>query len=175
MVVFWSCISLLLLRLSRLPSECYSNRLGNLGSNEEIYLVQVRLGQKYHTHPRSDRPWLELMTSRSWQYISCYWAALSTSRKIHCNYRYRALEGIYRLLCKWKKKTTSEGHILKMQNQGIWENVPDFRVMGKQHDIIGSSTTLDRSTTHPSFDLTRARTHNLQIMKIHFVLLRCLF
>ena len=32
--------------------------------------------------------------------------------------------------------------------------------------ILGSSTTLDRSTTHPKFDPTGARTHDLQIMTV---------
>ena len=41
-------------------------------------------------------------------------------------------------------------------------------------DIFGSSTTKDRSTTHPKFNLTGVRTHNLQIMTVHFMSLRSL-
>ena len=35
--------------------------------------------------------------------------------------------------------------------------------------IFGTSTTLERSTTHPKFDPTGIGTHDLHIMKIHFV------
>ena len=38
--------------------------------------------------------------------------------------------------------------------------------------IFGSSTTWDKSTTHPKFDQTWARTHDLQIMTAHFMSLR---
>ena len=31
-------------------------------------------------------------------------------------------------------------------------------------DIVGSSTTWDRSTTHPKFDPVRVRTHDFQII-----------
>ena len=40
------------------------------------------------------------------------------------------------------------------------------------HDIFGSRTTYGRSTTYPKFDLTGARTHDLQIMTAHFLSLR---
>ena len=39
---------------------------------------------------------------------------------------------------------------------------------------FGSSTTWNRSTTHPKFDLTTVQTHDLQIITAHFMLLRCL-
>ena len=35
-------------------------------------------------------------------------------------------------------------------------------------------TTKDRSTIHPKFVPTRIWTHNIQIMTVHFMLLRCL-
>ena len=38
--------------------------------------------------------------------------------------------------------------------------------------IFGSSMTLDRSTTHPKFDPTGVRTHDLQIMTVYFMSLR---
>ena len=34
--------------------------------------------------------------------------------------------------------------------------------------IFGSSTTWDRSTTHPKFAPARVQTHDLQIMTVHF-------
>ena len=40
--------------------------------------------------------------------------------------------------------------------------------------LFGSSTTSDRSTMHPKFNPTRVQSHNLQIMTIHFMSLRCL-
>ena len=42
------------------------------------------------------------------------------------------------------------------------------------YSIFDSRTTWDRSTTHPKFDLTGVRTHDLQIMIVHFMSLRCL-
>ena len=39
-------------------------------------------------------------------------------------------------------------------------------------DMFSSSTTWDRSTMHPKFDPTGARTHDLQIMTVHFKSLR---
>ena len=38
----------------------------------------------------------------------------------------------------------------------------------KYVDIFDSSMTQDRSTTHPKFDWTRIRTHDLQIMDSTF-------
>ena len=38
--------------------------------------------------------------------------------------------------------------------------------------MFSSSTTWDRSTTHPKFDPTGIRTHDLQIMTVHFMSLR---
>ena len=38
--------------------------------------------------------------------------------------------------------------------------------------VLGSSTTLDRNTMHPKFDLTGVQTHDLQIMTVHFMSLR---
>ena len=38
--------------------------------------------------------------------------------------------------------------------------------------MFGSSTTWDRSTMHPKFDTTGVRTHDLQIMTVHFMSLR---
>ena len=43
----------------------------------------------------------------------------------------------------------------------------------KYHNMFGSSTTWDRSTTHPKFDPTGIRTHDLQIMTVHFMSLGC--
>ena len=37
-----------------------------------------------------------------------------------------------------------------------------------------SSTLYDRSTKHTKFDLSRVRTHDLQIITAHFMSLRCL-
>ena len=39
-------------------------------------------------------------------------------------------------------------------------------------NILGSSMTLGRITTHPKFDPTGDRTHDLQIMTVHFMSLR---
>ena len=39
-------------------------------------------------------------------------------------------------------------------------------------NMFNSSTTWDRSTTHPKFDPTRVRSHDLQIMTVHFMSLR---
>ena len=39
-------------------------------------------------------------------------------------------------------------------------------------DVFDSSTTWDRSTTHFKFDPTGVRTHDLQIMTVHFMSLR---
>ena len=36
-------------------------------------------------------------------------------------------------------------------------------------DVFGSSTTWDRSTTHPKIDPTGVRTYDLQIMTVHFM------
>ena len=41
-------------------------------------------------------------------------------------------------------------------------------------DIFISSMTKDRSTKQPKFNLTGVRTHDLQIMTVHFMSLRCL-
>ena len=38
--------------------------------------------------------------------------------------------------------------------------------------MFSLSTTWDRSTTHPKFDLTGVQTHDLQIMTVHFMSLR---
>ena len=38
--------------------------------------------------------------------------------------------------------------------------------------MFSSSTTWDRSTMHPKFDPTGFRTHDLQIMIVHFMSLR---
>ena len=38
--------------------------------------------------------------------------------------------------------------------------------------MFSSSTTWDRTTTHPKFDPTGVRTHDLQIMTVHFMSLR---
>ena len=35
--------------------------------------------------------------------------------------------------------------------------------------MFSSSTTWDRSTMHPKFDLTGVRTHDLQIITVHFM------
>ena len=42
-----------------------------------ILLVQVWLRTEVLPTPNSTRPGFELMTSRSWQYISCHWDACS--------------------------------------------------------------------------------------------------
>ena len=42
-----------------------------------IFLVQVRLRTKVPHTRRTIRPGVELMTFRSWQYISCHWDACS--------------------------------------------------------------------------------------------------
>ena len=38
--------------------------------------------------------------------------------------------------------------------------------------MFGSSASWDRSTTHLNFDLTVVRTHDLQIMTVHFMSMR---
>ena len=43
----------------------------------KFFLVQVRLKTEALNTPSSTRPGFELMTSRSWQHISCYWEACS--------------------------------------------------------------------------------------------------
>ena len=48
----------------------------------KIFLVQVRLRTEVPCTPSSTRPGLELMTSRSWQYISCHWDACSNQSAI---------------------------------------------------------------------------------------------
>ena len=55
-----------------------------------------------------------------------------------------------------------------MQTSGFQENwglIQDLPV----NYIFSSSTTWDRSTMHPKFDLTRVRTHDLQVMTVHFM------
>ena len=47
-----------------------------------ICLVQVRLRAKVLRTPISTRPWFELITSRSWQYISRHWDACSNQLAI---------------------------------------------------------------------------------------------
>ena len=42
------------------------------------------------------------------------------------------------------------------------------------YDIFGSSMIQGRSTMHPKFDLSGVRTHDLQIMTVHFMSLRLL-
>ena len=42
-----------------------------------VSLVQVRLRTEVLRTPRSTRPGFKLMTSRSWQYISCHWDSCS--------------------------------------------------------------------------------------------------
>ena len=43
-----------------------------------------------------------------------------------------------------------------------------------QLNMFGSSTTWDRSTMHPKFDPIGVRTHDLQIMTVHFMSVRLL-
>ena len=54
----------------------------------EILLVEVRLRQKYYAPPSSTRLGFELMTPKSWQYISCHWDTYSnhsaSSDFYHC-------------------------------------------------------------------------------------------
>ena len=38
--------------------------------------------------------------------------------------------------------------------------------------FFGSNTNWDRSTTHPKFEPTGVRSHDLQIMTVHFMSLR---
>ena len=55
-----------------------------------------------------------------------------------------------------------------------------FFKSGKMYNVLkytkifmfSSSTTWDRSTTHSKFDSTGVRTHDLQIMTVHFMSLR---
>ena len=71
--------------LSKLLSQVYSDgsgNLGSLGSNKVFFLVQVRLGTEVLCTPSSTWQGFELMTSRSWQYISCHWAACSNHSAI---------------------------------------------------------------------------------------------
>ena len=42
-----------------------------------IYLVQVRLRTEVLCTPSSTRPGFEILTPRSWQYLSCHWGACS--------------------------------------------------------------------------------------------------
>ena len=49
---------------------------------------------------------------------------------------------------------------------------PAYTFTIENNDVFSSSTTWDRSTTHPKFNLTGVRTHDLQIMTVHFMSLR---
>ena len=40
--------------------------------------------------------------------------------------------------------------------------------------MFSSNATWDRSTTHPKFDPTGVRTHDLQIMTVHFIFWRAI-
>ena len=62
------------------------NTINNFGPNrvyfetgwetiQIVFLVQVRLRAEVTMHPISTLPGFKLMTSRSWQYISCHWDA----------------------------------------------------------------------------------------------------
>ena len=42
-----------------------------------IFLIQVRLRKEVQHTPSSTQLGFKLMASRSWQYISCHWAACS--------------------------------------------------------------------------------------------------
>ena len=47
-----------------------------------------------------------------------------------------------------------------------------FRLDGFECVLFSSCMTWDRSTTHPKFDPIGVRTHDLQIMAVHFMSLR---
>ena len=53
---------------------------------------------------------------------------------------------------------------------------PHWTLSGDKVSIsfFGSSRTYDRSITHPKVDLTEVRTHDLQLMTVHFMSLRSL-
>ena len=72
--------------------------------------------------------------------------------------------------------TTQSGFIgrtPRVRGNGLAHEIKGRRMTwGK--NICGSSTTQDRSTTHPKFNLTGVQTHDFQIMTVHFMSLRCL-
>ena len=51
-----------------------------------FFFAQVRLRTEVPSTPSSTRPGLELMTARSWQYISCHWDACSNHSAISASY-----------------------------------------------------------------------------------------
>ena len=44
-----------------------------------------------------------------------------------------------------------------------------YQIPSCSHNMFSSSTTWDRSTTHPKFDPTGVRTHDLQLMTVIFM------
>ena len=51
-------------------------------SSINIVVVQVQLRTEVPSTPRSTQSWLELMTSRPWQYILCHWDVFSNHSAI---------------------------------------------------------------------------------------------
>ena len=54
--------------------------------------------------------------------------------------------------------------IILKANQGVVHKPLSFNL----NHMFSSSTTWDRNTTHPKFNPTGVRTHDLQIMTVHF-------
>ena len=71
---------------------------------------------------------------------------------------------------KEANKTLNDGWNLTDFLQKDGENI----LLKRSHKyyMFSSSTTWDRSTTHPKFDPTGVRTHDFQIMTVHFMSLR---
>ena len=71
--------------------------------------------------------------------------------------------------------TTAVHHIIiKTVPQISWHFSMILHEQIQAEDILGWSMTLDRSTSHPKlFDRSEVWTHDLQIMTVHFMSLRC--
>ena len=54
-----------------------AGQLGNSGQQKINFWIKYDLGQRYYATQVRSEPGFELMTSRSWQFISCHWDACS--------------------------------------------------------------------------------------------------